>query len=62
VQCSDGALSTVALDMPSVALTAMAVTTAPAAMTVDHRAWGRSVLDANSTAPHALLQFCRLLN
>lgn len=55
-------MSTVVLDVPSVALTAMSVTTAPAVMAVDHRAWGRSELDANSTAPPALLQFCRLLN
>ena len=61
LQCTDGAPSAAAPDMPPVALTPMFVPPAPLLVAVDAREWDRSVLAATSAGPPPLLQFCRLL-
>jgi len=62
VQCSDGALSAAAPDMPTAALVSSLVPVAPLPLPVDSREWDRSVLAAASAGPPPLLQYCRLLN
>jgi hypothetical protein len=61
VQCTDGAPSGAALDLPPVALVTLAVPLVPATVPAEAREWGRSMLAANSAAPPLALQFCRLL-
>lgn len=62
VQCTDGAPSATAADLPPVALALLPSPSVPIAIAVDVRAWDRSVLAATSAGPPPLLQFCRLLN
>jgi len=62
VQCTDGALSAPAPDMPTAALVPSLVPVAPLPLPVDAREWDRSVLAAASAGPPPLLQYCRLLN
>ena len=61
VQCTDGAPSGAALDLPPVALVTLAVPLVPATVPAEAREWGRSMLAASSAAPPLALQFCRLL-
>ena len=62
LQCTDGAPSVAAPDLPPVALAPSLVPPAPIATPVDAREWNRAVLAAISAGPPPLLQYCRLLN
>ena len=62
VQCTDGALSAAAPDLPPVALASLPLPPAPLVVVVDARAWDLSLLAATSAGPPPLLQYCRLLN
>jgi hypothetical protein len=62
VQCTDGALSAAAPDLPPVTLESLPLPPAPLVVAVDARAWDLSVLAATSAGPPPLLQYCRLLN
>jgi len=62
VQCTDGALSVAAPDLPPVALAALPSPPAMPVVAIDARAWDLSVLAATSAGPPPLLQYCRLLN
>ena len=61
VQCTDGAPSAVAHDLPPIALVVLVLPLAPATTPAEVRELGRSFLAANSAAPPLALQFCRLL-
>lgn len=61
LQCSEAAPTSAMPDLPPVALSALTVAIAPAASPGATRAYGRSLLAANSAAPPLSLQFCRLL-
>ncbi len=54
-----GAPTAAVPDLPPVALSALPIAVAPAASPVATRAYGRSLLAANSAAPPLSLQFCR---
>ncbi|MEO8675781.1 MAG: hypothetical protein ABI569_09385 [Casimicrobiaceae bacterium] len=62
VQCTDGAPSVAAPDLPPVALSTLPLPPAVLVVAVDARAWDLSVLAATSAGPPPLLQYCRLLN
>jgi hypothetical protein len=61
VQCTDGAPSATAPDLPAVAFVALIAPQAPATMPVAEREWDHSVLAASGAAPPRTLQYCRLL-
>jgi hypothetical protein len=62
VQCSEGAPSVAAVDLPPVALAPLPFTAVPFEVTVDVRAWDLTVLAASSARPPPSLQYFRLLN
>jgi hypothetical protein len=62
VQCTDGAPSAAAPDLPPVTLVALAVEPTPATMPLAESAWDSATLAATVAQPPPLLQFCRLLN
>ncbi len=62
VQCTDGAPSVAAPDLPAVTLTILPVAPAPVDLSSDTREWDRAILVATSAGPPPLLQYCRLLN
>lgn len=62
VQCTDGAPSAAAPDLPAVTLAILPIAPAPVDLCVDMREWDRAVLIATSAGPPPLLQYCRLLN
>jgi hypothetical protein len=62
VQCTDGAPTGAAPDLPPVLLDALPVAHERVGAAIDLREWDRSVLAATSAGPPPLLQFGRLLN
>jgi hypothetical protein len=62
VQCTDGAPSAAAPDLPAVTLAILPIAPAPVDLSVDTREWDRAILIATSAGPPPLLQYCRLLN
>jgi hypothetical protein len=62
VQCTDGAPSAAAPDLPAVTLAILPVAPAPVDLSIDTREWDRAILVATSAGPPPLLQYCRLLN
>lgn len=61
VQCTDGAPSAAAPDLPPVALAVLPIAPAPVTMTVAERSWDSTSLAATGAQPPPLLQFGRLL-
>jgi hypothetical protein len=60
--CSDGAPTPTAPDLPPLAFSTLPIAAAPlSAVPIETRAYGRSLLAANSAAPPIALSFCRLL-
>ena len=61
VECTDGAPSAAAPDLPPVALAVLPVAPAPVTMTSTEHSWDRTWLAATSAQPPPLLQFGHLL-
>jgi hypothetical protein len=61
VQCTDGAPSATAPDLPPVALAVLPVAPTPVTMTLAERAWDSTWLAATGAQPPPLLQFGHFL-
>ncbi len=61
LQCSDGALTTAAPDLPPVVLSSLPIAVEPVAVSTATRSRERSILAAGSAAPPLALRLCRLL-
>ncbi len=62
VQCTDGAPTGAAPDLPPVVLAALPVASAPVVFTLARQTWDRMSLEATSARPPPQLQFVRFLN